>query len=284
MVDIAGIKRKKTTAELLQFSIINVDKPIGPTSFDVVEQVKKILGINKTSHFGTLDPAVSGVLPVALNRACRLSGYFIKKDKTYIGIIRLHQDIDNGILKEEMQKFVGKIMQKPPVKSRVKRVERPRSVYTFEILEISGKDVLFSTKVEAGTYIRKLISDLGEKIGGAHMLELRRISAGIFDERDSCTLYEINEAFEEYKKGNDKKLRQMLIPGEIIAKIMPVGYVKKEVINKLFRGSPVFYELLEKIPLEKIGSIALFHKDRLIEIARIVNEKNVYAVPEFVLN
>lgn len=284
MVDINSIKRKKTTEELLKFSIINVDKPVGPTSFDVVEQVKNILGITKTSHFGTLDPAVSGVLPVALNRACRLNNYFIKKDKTYVGIMRLHKDVDEQKLKEEMNNFIGKIMQRPPVKSRVKRVERPRSVYTFEILEINGKDVLFDTKVEAGTYIRKLISDLGEKIGGAHMLELRRTNAGIFDEEESYNLYNIVEAVEEYKKGNDKKLRQMLIPGEIVSKVMPVGYVKKEAINKLFTGSPVFYEFFERIPLKKTGSIALFHKDRLIEIARIVNESKVYAVPEFVLN
>lgn len=227
---------------------------------------------------------MSGVLPIALSRACRLSGYFIKKQKEYVGIMRLHQEIGDEKLKEEMNKFIGKIMQIPPVKSRVKRVERERSVYTFDIFEKDNKDVLFITEVEAGTYIRKLISDLGEKIGGAHMLELRRTKAGIFDEKESHTLYDIVSAVDEYKKGDDKKLRQMLMPGEIIVKIMPVGYIKKEAIKKLLTGSPVFYEFFERIPLEKTGSLALFHKDRLIEIARVVNEKNVYAVPEFVLN
>ncbi len=227
---------------------------------------------------------MTGVLPVALSRACRLSDYFMKKDKEYIGIMRLHDDVDDEKLKEEMQKFVGKIMQKPPVKSRVKRVERPRSVYKFEIIERDEKDALFIAEVEAGTYIRKLVSDLGEKIGGAHMLELRRTKAGIFEEKGSHTLYEIVKAFDDYKKGDDRMLRQMLIPGEIVAKVMPVGYVKKESINKLFTGSPVFYEFFERIPLEKTGLIALFHKDRIIEIARVVNESKVYAVPEFVLN
>ena len=81
-----------------------------------------------------------------------------------------------------MQRFVGKIIQLPPVKSRVKRQERERSVYSWKILEYDKekKDVLFSCEVEAGTYIRKLISDLGLVICGSHMAELRRTKAGIF--------------------------------------------------------------------------------------------------------
>src|SRR3990172_658016 len=110
---------------------------------------------------GTLDPQVSGVLPITLGRACKLSDYFMHKDKEYVGIIRLHEDISEEELKKEIQKFIGKITQLPPVRSRVKREEREREIKTFEILEKNGKDVLFKTEVEAGTYIRKLIHDIG---------------------------------------------------------------------------------------------------------------------------
>ena len=81
MIDIEKIKKSKSTEELLEFGIINIDKPSGPTSFSVSDFVRKKLGLRKTSHFGTLDPKVTGVLPVALNRACKLTGFFLGEDK-----------------------------------------------------------------------------------------------------------------------------------------------------------------------------------------------------------
>ena len=92
-MDLEKIKKQKTIKELLEFSIINVDKPSGPTSFQIDEKIKKWLNLRKTSHFGTLDPKVTGVLPVALNRACKLSDYFMHKDKTYVGVMHLHEKI-----------------------------------------------------------------------------------------------------------------------------------------------------------------------------------------------
>ena len=194
--------KREMNKDKFEFAILNIDKPSGPTSFDISDFVReklKGLGVRKTSHFGTLDPKVTGVLPVALNRACKLSGWFIKKNKTYVGIMRIHEEIDDERLKKEVEKFVGKIKQLPPVKSRVKREEREREVYSFEILERDEKDrknVLFETKVEAGTYIRKLVHDLGKNIGGAHMLELRRIRAGIFKENSIVNLYDFEKAVE----------------------------------------------------------------------------------------
>ena len=127
MVDIQKIKKSKTTEELLEFSIINLDKSSGPTSFTVSEFVKKSLKAGKTSHFGTLDPKVTGVLPVAINRACKLAGYFLGEDKTYVGIMRIHEDIELEKIQEKInEKFIGEIIQMPPVKSRVKRQLRTR--------------------------------------------------------------------------------------------------------------------------------------------------------------
>ena len=91
--DIEKIKENKKISELLEFGILNIDKPSGPTSFDVSDFVRKKLNLRKTSHFGTLDPKVTGVLPIALNRGCKLTGFFLGEDKEYVGIMRMHEEI-----------------------------------------------------------------------------------------------------------------------------------------------------------------------------------------------
>jgi H/ACA ribonucleoprotein complex subunit 4 len=227
-MDIKVIKQKKSTSDLLEFGIINIDKSSGPTSFDVSEFVKKKLNLRKTSHFGTLDPRVTGVLPVALSRACKLTGFFLGEDKEYVGIMTIHEDISQKeVEKAIMEKFIGRIKQTPPVKSRVKRQEREREIKIFEILEKEGKNFLFRAECQGGTYIRKLVSDLGEYLQiGAHMLELRRIRAGIFreegvffkEEKDnseisleedetypSVNLYDFERAVKKYEEGNEEE-------------------------------------------------------------------------------
>ena len=224
MIDLVELKEKKTIKELLEFGIINLDKSSGPTSFDVSESVMKKLGLRKTSHFGTLDPKVTGVLPVALNRACKLTGFFLGEDKKYIGIMSIHEEISiKEVEKKIKEKFLGKIKQTPPVKSRVARVEREREIKSFKILEKDGNDFLFEAEVQGGTYIRKLCDDLGKELGvGAHMLELRRTRAGIFEEAEIVNLYNFEKAVDEYKKGNEKLLREILITEEIVSKVFPI--------------------------------------------------------------
>jgi H/ACA ribonucleoprotein complex subunit 4 len=285
--------KNKTIKELLEFSIINVDKPSGITSFKTADKVKKILGAKKAGHFGTLDPKVTGVLPIAINRACKLSHYFMKKDKVYIGEMHIHSPVDEKTLRNEMMKFVGKIMQKPPVKSRVKRVLREREVHGFEIISIKKKGrgnlVKFKSDVQAGTYIRKLISDLGENIGGAHMVGLRRIKAGIFEEKDMVTLEKISSAFQSYKNGNEEKLREILIPGEIVKQIITSIQVKEESLERLLNGREIRPEDVKgKLPNSEMFSV--FSKDRFIGIyQRIKNMENkegeeIIAKADFVKN
>lgn len=290
---------EKPVSELLEFSIINVDKPAGMTSFVCADRVRKIIGAKKAGHTGTLDPMVTGVLPVLLNRATRLSNYFMKKDKTYIGKMYLHADITEEKLKKFMDNFVGKIMQKPPVRSRVKRVLRERTVNKFKIIKKEGKVVEFESDVQAGTYIRKLISDLGEKIGGAHMIELRRIKAGMFKVEDSYDLEKIQLAYEEYKKGKEEKLRKMLIPAEIVKQVVTSLQVKEESIKGLLNGKPLMKQDIQgKIPNSELFSV--FFKERFIGIyncnmspeflssknLKIADEakSNIVAKAEFVMN
>lgn len=279
----------KPLPELLQFGIINIDKPAGPTSFTVSDQVRRKLNIAKTSHFGTLDPQVTGVLPVALGRACKLTGYFLGHDKEYIGIMHTHKEQDLEKLQEIInQNFVGVIKQTPPIKSAVKRQEREREVKRFELIEISEskKDFLFIAEVEGGTYIRKLCSDLGEIIEGAHMLELRRIRAGIIKEDTSVTLFELDKAVEEYGNGNDKPLRNMILPAELaIKKILPWVDINKSAVKHMFHGKPLFKEdVLTPIPEEEI--FAVFCGKQFIEIAQKTTEKgeDILSKPLFVYN
>lgn len=239
---------------------------------------------------GTLDPKVTGVLPITLGRACKLADYFIKHDKTYVGILHTHneQDIEKlqGLIDEN---FVGKIKQTPPHRSAVKREERERTVYNWEFLEVSNdkRDFLFECKVEGGTYIRKLCSDLGEMIGGAHMGDLRRTEAGIFDESSIINLFDFKSAIDKYKNGNEEPLRKMLVPAEIaIKKVLPFVNIDKKAIKGLYIGKPLFRDSI----ISDIGDIktddrfAVFCKDQFIGIYRRTTEEIIFGRSEFVFN
>jgi len=272
---------KKSIKDLLEFGILNVDKPSGPTSFQISDIIRRMLGVRKTSHFGTLDPKVTGVLPIALNRACKLTGFFLGEDKEYVGIMRIHEEASLEKIKKMInEKFTGKITQLPPVKSRVARVEREREIKSFHILEKNGQDILFRTNVQGGTYIRKLIHDLGEALGiGAHMLELRRTRAGIFEEKNSYTLYEIEEALKD-----EKKLKDMITPGEIVSELFPVVIIKKESTERIFHGQPIYEKDLEKKgEFEKDTKIVVFSGEEFVGVFRVLNEEKIFAKPEFVL-
>jgi H/ACA ribonucleoprotein complex subunit 4 len=294
-INLKKIKQNKTTKELLEFSIINIDKPSGPTSFNVSNFVKKFLKLRKTSHFGTLDPKVTGVLPIALNRACKLSGYFIGENKTYVGIARFHKPVELKKIQQTInKKFLGKIKQTPPLKSRVKREEREREIYSFKILEQSSEnpnDFLFISEVQGGTYIRKLIDDLGKELKlSAHMLELRRIKAGIFTENHPdypiINLYDLEKAVQEYENKNETLLRKILIPAEIVTEIHQPFEIKKENLKQIYTGKPIKYSDLKEKPkkdLEKGKIISIFCNEVLVGMYRITNEKENFARPEFVM-
>lgn len=286
MVDLQKIKQNKTIQELLEFGIINIDKSSGPTSFNVSHFLKKILGSRKTSHLGTLDPKVTGVLPVSLNRACKLAGYFLGEDKEYVGIMRIHEDKEmKEIQKVIDKKFLGEILQTPPVKSRVKRQERTRTIYNFDLIEQDGKDIVFHTTCQGGTYIRKLLDDLGKELGiGAHMLELRRVRAGLFKEDTVVNLYDFEKAVEEYKKGNEELLRKIITPAEIVSELHEPIQIKEKGLTDILTGKYLIYDdLEEKQKLEKDQVISVFCKDRFIGMYKVTNEEFTFARPEFVM-
>lgn len=260
--------------------IILLDKPSNYDSHQVTRLIQRMLNADKIGHSGTLDPKVTGVLVIFLGRATRLANYLFGKDKTYVGIMNIHENIGIEKLKKAMKKFTGKIKQMPPVKSAVKRQERIRKVYSFKIIEKKAREVLFSVECESGTYVRKLIHDLGEKMKiGAHMTELRRVREGLFTEGECVSMYDIENAIKE------NKVDSIIKPYDIICKDMIKVTAKNEFLEKLCHGSPVLKSFVKGKRKIKKGSIiaVMSEKNELIEISEVTNEKNVLAKPSMVI-
>ncbi len=183
----------------------------------MVSWVKRILSLNRAGHSGTLDPKVTGVLPVMLGNATKIANVLLKAGKEYVCIMRLHQQEPKGKIRKAAAEFVGTIYQRPPLRSSVKRRLRTRQIYYLDILEIDGQDVLFRVGCQAGTYIRKLVYDIGEVLGGgAHMAELRRTRTGPFKEDSNfISLYDLVDAFHFWQEDKDERhLRRYIRPLE----------------------------------------------------------------------
>ena len=263
-----GIKpEERTTEVLLKYGIINIDKPKGPTSHQTSDFVKKVLNVNKAGHSGTLDPQVTGVQPIAIGRATRITHFFLTAPKEYICLMHLHKDIDEKIIKEGINKFIGKIKQLPPIKSAVKRQVRTREIYELEILEIKDRDVLFRVKCQAGTYIRKLCHDLGQELKiGAHMVELRRTQAGPFTEKDNLvTLNDLDDALHFYKEEeNDKFLRHCIQPIENSLKHLAKCWIFDTTIESLTHG--------RDLAIPGISKLENFKKSEFVAILTLKGE------------
>ncbi len=230
---------ERSISELLECSLINLDKPRGPTSHQVCYWIKKILGVNKVGHGGTLDPKVTGVLPVGVNKGTKVLQAFLYGRKTYVALMHVHSDFKEEKLFKTIKKFEGPIIQVPPLKSAVKRRPRRKWVYKIKVLEVDGRDVLLEIECEAGVYIRKLIWDMGKEMGTrAHMQELRRIRSGPFSEEDSVILQDIADAFMVWKEtGNEKYLRKILLPIEAGVEHLKKIWVLDSCVDAICHGA-----------------------------------------------
>ncbi len=211
--------------------VLVVDKPVGLTSHEVVQIIRRGTNIRRAGHTGTLDPRASGVLVILIGPAVRLSEYVSASDKRYQAVIQLGTstdtyDADGQILshnlvnisedefEEALQSFVGEIEQVPPPYSAVKVKGRkayemarkgeevdlaPRkiTVYSLELLEWAPPEVVIDVYCSSGTYIRSLANDLGKMLGcGAHLVGLRRTKSGRFTLRDAAPLRKLRESFD----------------------------------------------------------------------------------------
>jgi H/ACA ribonucleoprotein complex subunit 4 len=220
--------------------IINLDKPSGPTSHEIDSWVKRILGVEKTGHGGTLDPKVTGVLPIGIDYATRAIQMLLGADKEYVCLMHLHEEISEAEIREILKEFQGKIFQTPPLKSAVKREMRVRNIYYVNILEIDGQDVLFKIGCEGGTYIRKYCHDVGEALGiGAHMAELRRTKSGPFTEDETLTtLQDVTDAYHIWKEeGDESFLRDCILPMELAVKHLPKIIIRDSAVDAICHGA-----------------------------------------------
>ncbi|OYT53313.1 MAG: RNA-guided pseudouridylation complex pseudouridine synthase subunit Cbf5 [Candidatus Altiarchaeales archaeon ex4484_2] len=235
--------------EHLRMGFVILDKPAGPTSHQVVSWVKGILGIGKAGHSGTLDPKVSGVLPIGLLDSTKLLRILLSSGKEYITFMRLHSDVPEDRIRETLQHLQGVLYQTPPLKSAVKIQLRKREIYELEIFEVNGRDVLFRVDCEAGTYIRKLCHDAGLILGsGASMKELRRIRSGPFTEDDSVTLHDLKDAFEFYKESGDERyMRSVVYPMEDGVSHLKKLWVNDNAIDAICHGAPVYAPGISKL-------------------------------------
>jgi len=231
---------KRGIEQLLNYGLIILDKPPGPTSHEVVAWCKRILKIQKIGHSGTLDPQVSGVLPLGLGEATKALGVLLLGPKEYHAIGRLHSLPTKEKLGEILNLFRGEIYQKPPQRSSVLRRTRTRKIYEIELLEQKERLILLRILCEAGTYIRKLIYDMGEILGeGASMIELRRSRVSQFDEHSNMvTMHELADAFALWqKKKDDSKLLRMIQPIEHALSEIKAVVIRDSAVDALCHGA-----------------------------------------------
>lgn len=250
--------------------IIIIDKPLGRTSHDMVYEMRKVTGIKKIGHTGTLDPMATGVLPVCIGSATKMADMLTLSDKSYIAELVLGrttdtQDADGKVLTEcevncseeeircAVNSFVGEIEQVPPMYSAIKQngkklyelarqgieVERkPRKVTinSIDILEISGERVKIDVSCSKGTYIRTLCEDIGKKLGvGAYMNTLRRTRTGQFTIEESHTLSEIKELKE------NGGIESIIIPADRMFAEYPAVMLNPKQVKSVTNGVAMTY-------------------------------------------
>ena len=232
--------QSKEPADTIEGFVV-IDKPKGPTSHQIDYWVRQMTGVARVGHIGTLDPYASGVLVMALGKAARLIDVAHEDPKEYVGVMRFHGDIEEQKVRELFALFTDEIYQLPPLRSAVARVLRKRRIYTLEILEIRERMVLFRVKCDSGTYIRTLCLDIGHVSGlGGNMEELRRISTGPFTEDMAVTLQDFSDACHFYRKGERRKLQEMVKDISFLFRDKPKIVVKKSTLWTISHGSDLF--------------------------------------------
>ena len=232
---------ERSVNELLNCGMIILDKPKGPTSHQVVAWVKEILGVQKTGHSGTLDPNVSGVLVVGLGDGTKYLNALLKGQKEYVAILELSHTVPKKNIRATLSEFVGTIYQTPPLHAAVVRRLRKRQIYFLNILEITGKRVLFHVGSESGTYIRTLCEDLGRAMGVmGTMAALRRVKTAHFHESEAVNLHDVKDAYVFFKdEGDETELRNILRAPEEILSLFPKIIIKDSAVDAICRGAPL---------------------------------------------
>lgn len=229
----------RTLAERIRLGVAVVDKPQGPTSHQVSAWVRDMFGVPRAGHSGTLDPRVTGVLPVALADASRALDAVLVGDKEYLGVMQVHQDVDPARVRAMFSRFVGEIYQTPPVRSAVKRERRTRNIYELDLLESADRNALFRVRCESGTYVRTLCVDVGEALGlGANLVDLRRTRTATFAESEAHPLIAFRDAIADWRDaGDEAEIRRLILPFERLLAHLPRIIVKDTAVDALCHGA-----------------------------------------------
>jgi H/ACA ribonucleoprotein complex subunit 4 len=232
---------ERTAQDYIRYGVINLDKPAGPTSHEVAAWTKKILKLTRIGHGGTLDPKVTGVLPITLEYSTKIVQALLYSGKEYVCVMKLHGDAEEWQIRKVLKEFEDTIYQRPPLRSSVKRQLRTRRIYYTEFIEKKERNVLFKVGCEAGTYIRKLCYDIGEILScGAHMQELRRTRAGPFTENSNTkvTLHDVAYWFAEWQEKKEPALLHNFIqPMENALDLLPKIIVRDSAVDALCHGA-----------------------------------------------
>ncbi len=176
--------------------------------------------------------------------------------------MQIHADLPEDKVRQVLGEFVGEIWQKPPLRASVKREPRKRFIYQLNVHEIDGRTVLFTCSCQAGTYIRKLCSDVGDVLAcGAHMRELRRTRAGPFTENDGIvTLHELSGAQSDFEAGNEVALRNIIKPMEVALTSLPHIVIKDSAVDAICHGAELALPGIVKLDssIERSKPVALF--------------------------
>lgn len=268
--------------------VLLLDKPLGLTSNDALQKVRRLFSAAKGGHTGTLDPLATGLLPLCFGEATKFSADLLDADKTYEAVLKLGVTTDSGDAEgqvianatveakkeqilEILPTFVGNIQQIPPMHSALKRdgrplyelarkgieVERePRAVtiHAIECLDFSGDLLTLRVACSKGTYIRVLAADIGQALGcGAHLAALRRTVVGDIDLHKAVTLAEL--------EGLDEAGRlQRLLPVDALLQSLPAVTVEGVEAARFSHGNPV------ALPAGLSGKIRVYADGRLIGV------------------
>ncbi len=242
-----GSPEDRSVADLLSFGVVNLDKPPGPSAHQVTGWVRDLVNdagldveIDHAAHAGTLDPKVTGCLPVLLGDATRLAQVFLEGSKEYVSVLELHKSAPSD-LETIVSEFESEIYQKPPRKSAVTRRLRSRTIYDLDVLEVRDRQALLRIQCESGTYIRKLCHDIGLALGtGGHMGHLRRTATDPFDDTDLASLYDFADALAFAAEGDEEPLREVVSPAERSLTHLPRVTIASNAAEEVAHGAPVY--------------------------------------------
>lgn len=293
--------------------VINIIKPTGMTSHDVVSAVRKILNTKKVGHTGTLDPDASGVLPICVGKATKVSEFILNKDKEYLcemtlgistdtydssgTILNRSKDIyfDIDDIEKAFDKQRGEIEQFPPVYSALKvngkrmcdlvrsgredeivLKSRKVNIKNLDILRFEKNKVVFKVECSKGTYVRSICHDIGEELGcGAHMSLLIRTSSGMFKLEDSITLEELHSRY------NDGTLEEHLNNGDIDFVLREYKYIllNDNALKYYTNGGAIDERRFLKSDYSKEDEfVRVYGKDGFLGIGKLTRSNNITTV------